>query len=220
MGQTGTEAELREQIADLQRRLSKMEAESAELERARRLLSEEASFRESVIERAAEGICVCHAISDHPYVEFTLWNPRMEEITGYSIEEINRLGWYQSMYPDPEMQEKARDRMTMMRVGDDLRYERWEVTRADGGKRTLGISTSVLVTHDEQIHVLALMHDVTEEADQRRRLEGHIQSLEGLLPICTSCKSIRDPQVSGSHSSPTSATTRMRSSRTATVPGA
>lgn len=194
MDQTSTEAGLRAEIAELRARLAKREAESADLERARQALSEEASFRSGVIECAAEGICVCHAISDHPYVTFTLWNPRMAEITGYTMEEINRRGWYQSMYPDPEMQEKARDRMTMMRVGDDLQYERWEVTRADGGKRTLGISTSVLVTHDEQIHVLALMHDVTEEANHRRRLEGHIASLEGLLPICTSCKNIRDPQ--------------------------
>lgn len=180
------------EIAALRRRLERLEAESAELRRARRLLEEEHSFRTEVIEKAAEGICVCHAVSDHPYVQFTLWNPRMVEITGYSMEEINRLGWYQSMYPDPEVREKARERMNTMREGDDLRYERWEVTRADGGKRTLGISTSVLVTHDDRIHVLALMHDVTEEANHRRLLESHVASLEGLLPICSSCKRIRD----------------------------
>lgn len=145
-----------------------------------------------MIERAAEGICVCHVIPEYPFVQFTVWNDRMKDITGYSIEEINRLGWYQSMYPDPEIQERARQRMTQMREGENLRYERWEITRADREKRTLGISTSILTTNDGLIHVLALMQDVTDEERYRRQLERRVVKIEGQLPICASCKKIRD----------------------------
>lgn len=186
------DSSLRVETVALQRRIEELEAELVELERMRQLLHEEHSFRKGVIERAAEGICVCHAITEYPFVKFTLWNPRMKEITGYSMEQINRLGWYQSMYPDPEIQEKARQRMSKMRDGEDLVYERWEITRADGEKRTLGISTSILITHDGQIHVLALMQDVTEEERYRRRIESRLSTLEGLLPICASCKKIRN----------------------------
>lgn len=185
---------LRAEMAALQRRVQLLEAEAAEHERTRLLLHEEHSFRQGVIERAAEGICVCHAIPEYPFVQFTVWNPRMKDITGYSIEEINRLGWYQSMYPDPDIQEKARQRMEKMRQGEDLRYERWEITRIDGEKRTVGISTSLLKTNDGLAHVLALMQDVTDEETYRRQLEIRVVKLEGLLPICASCKMIRDDQ--------------------------
>ncbi|MBF8278325.1 MAG: multi-sensor hybrid histidine kinase [Candidatus Brocadiaceae bacterium] len=190
--QQDRDSSLRAEIVALQRRVQVLEAEAVENERMRLLLREEHSFRKGVIERAAEGICVCHAIPEYPFIQFTVWNDRMKDITGYSIEEINRLGWYQSMYPDPEIQERARQRMKQMREGEDLRYERWEITRADREKRTLGISTSILTTNDGLIHVLALMQDVTDEERYRRQLERRVVKLEGLLPICASCKKIRD----------------------------
>ena len=53
---------------------------------------EDQSFRRSVIERAAEGVCVCHDIPDFPYVEFTVWNLKMIDITGYTMEQVNHNG--------------------------------------------------------------------------------------------------------------------------------
>ncbi len=176
----------------LRRRIKELEADLAEFRQFRQQFEEDYAFRKVVIERAAEGICVCHAIAEHPYVRFTLWNSQMEQITGYTMDQINHAGWYQTMYPDPELQEQARQRMMKMRDGDDLWYERWEITRADGQKRMLGISTSIISTHDDQVHVLALMQDVTDEERHRRQLETRVATLEGLLPICTSCKKIRD----------------------------
>ena len=85
-----SESSLKLEIAALRRQVQELEAEVGELERTRVLLREEHSFRRGVIERAAEGICVCHEIEEHPFVRFTVWNHRMEDLTGYSIEEINR----------------------------------------------------------------------------------------------------------------------------------
>lgn len=145
-------------------------------------LREEDSFRTAVIERAAEGLCVCHEIKEYPYVNFTVWNRRMTDITGYTMEKINRLGWYQTVYPDPETQGQARERMKRMRDGHDLHAEEWEITRADGQKRTLSISTSVLRMSDgSNIHVLALMHDVTEHKRTERELSRHRDHLECLV---------------------------------------
>jgi PAS domain S-box-containing protein len=86
----------------------------------------------------------------------------MSEITGYTVEEINRLGWHQTVYPDPELQAKAIEHMKRMRQGEDIRAEEWEITRADGGKRVLNIATSVVESNDGLVHVLALMQDITE----------------------------------------------------------
>jgi PAS domain S-box-containing protein len=124
-------------------------------------------------EHAADGICVCHAIDTHPFVRFVFWNRSMVAITGYAMETINREGWYQSVYPDPDIQAKAIARMTAMREGVNLEAETWEITRADGEKRNVRISTSVIDGGDGTPRVMAVMHDVTEleRADAALRKE-------------------------------------------------
>ena len=137
-----------------------------ELEALRKQADEfkkEHSFRSSVINNAAEGISVCHNIPEYPYVEFTVWNSQMTEITGYTMEEINKNGWYQTVYPDPETQARAEERMERMRQGDDLHAEPWEITRKDGEKRILSITTSIIESEDGSIHSLAIMDDITEQ---------------------------------------------------------
>jgi diguanylate cyclase (GGDEF)-like protein len=79
------------------------------------------------------------------------------------MDEINRLGWYQTVYPEPDVRQRAAERMERMRTGEDLRRERWEITRPDGDKRAVRISTSRLTSADGLEHVLALMDDFTEE---------------------------------------------------------
>ena len=184
----------KEEFEELQ---SKVLALTNELSRYKEIETEllrESSFRKAVIERAAEGVCVCHAIPNCPFVRFTVWNARMTEITGYTMEEINSKGWYQSMYPDHVLQQQAIARMERMRVGDDLHGERWEITRADGSKRIFSISTALLITDDGLSHVLGLMLDVTEEESYRRKLEKEIKDLKKIFPICSSCKNIRDDE--------------------------
>ena len=113
-------------------------------------------------EHAADGICVCQAIGEFPFVRFIFWNRSMVDLTGYSMEAINRKGWYQSVYPDPDIQAKAIARMAAMREGASLEAETWEITRADGNKRNICISTSVIDDGDGTPRVMAIMHDVTE----------------------------------------------------------
>lgn len=131
----------------------------------------ESKFNRLIIENAGVGICVCHEIQEFPYVRFTVWNERMKLITGYSIEEINQLGWYQSMYPDPQVQERAIRRMQSMRVGDDIQSEEWEITRIDKEKRQLIITTSLYQLSEDVIHVLGVMHDITERIQMEEKLK-------------------------------------------------
>ena len=129
-------------------------------------------------ENAADGMCICHAIDDFPFVRFTFWNQRMVDLSGYSREEINRKGWYQSVYPDPVVRARAVARMEQMRQGRNLQAETWEITRADGGKRTLRISTSLLDPHGIQPRVLAIMHDITDLRLTAERLQQRQRALE------------------------------------------
>ena len=129
---------------------------------AQEALQAESLFRNTIIANAAEGLCVCQEIPDHPFITFTIWNYRMTEITGYTMDEINRVGWYEAMYPDPQVRARAAERVARMQQGDDLVAEEWTITRRDGQKRTLLISTSILVSNSPQIHVLAVMQDITD----------------------------------------------------------
>lgn len=154
-----------------------------ERKRAEEAVQTEVAFRNRIVERAAEGMCVCHNTPDYPYVAFTVWNQRMTEITGYTMDQINRLGWYQTVYPDPEVREKAMRRMEAMRDGDDLIGEEWEITRADGEKRIVRISTSVVTAEGETAHVLAVMQDITDQkkaAQQLRQRDAEVAHMNRL----------------------------------------
>jgi diguanylate cyclase (GGDEF)-like protein/PAS domain S-box-containing protein len=158
-----------EELESNRRRIRLLESQLAEQQDIQRKLEEDHRFREAVIEHAAEGVCVCQDVPAEPFVRFTVWNRRMVEITGYQMTEINQLGWYQTLYPDPEVQRQARERMERMRQGDNLCFERWEITRANGAKRAIAISTSVLTAADGSVHVLGLMHDLSEEEELARQ---------------------------------------------------
>lgn len=149
--------------------------------RMERALRSENAFRAGIIECAAEGICVCHEIPEFPFVHFTVWNGRMREITGYTLSEINRKGWYQSLYPDPEVREAARARMARMREGENLRSERWEIATRSGERRPVTISTSVLAGEGETVHVLGLIQDVTGREKAERELRNREADLRTIL---------------------------------------
>ena len=158
-----------------------IDVDLSERKLAEEALQREHAFRAGLIERAAEGICVCHAIPDPPFVAFTVWNNRMQELTGYSMAEINEKGWYQTIYPDPEVQRQAIARMAAMRQGEDLQAEEWIITRADGEQRAVRISTSILPSPDNINHVLALMDDVTLRKQAEKQIIDSLAEKEVLL---------------------------------------
>ncbi len=81
------------------------------------------------------------------------------------------------MYPDPDMQRKAAERMSRMREGDDVRAEERIVTKKDGTKISLSISSSVLKEENGQTHVLALMQVIT----QRKQAEETLRKSQVML---------------------------------------
>jgi PAS domain S-box-containing protein len=146
---------------------------------AEQSLQAENAFRHLILENLAEGLCVCHAIPDYPFVRFTVWNPQMIAMTGYTQTEINQLGWYQTLYPDPEVRARAIARMEAMRQGDHIQSEEWTIRHRDGGDRRLAITTSLLQTAAGDRNVLAVMQDVTERRHTEQERQILLQELAG-----------------------------------------
>jgi len=159
---------------ELEKRIKLLEKTVAEKARLEEDFLDVTSMFRDIFEKAADGICVCHNIPDKPYVRFTYWNPRMTEITGYGMEEINKMGWYQTMYPDPEIQKCVIDRMVRMREDDEIQAEEWVITAKSGEKKLLSMSTSIVKKEDGKVHVLAIMQDIS----QRKKIETALKESE------------------------------------------
>ncbi|MCB2182477.1 MAG: PAS domain S-box protein [Desulfobulbaceae bacterium] len=126
------------------------------------------NFNEKILANAVDGIAVCSACDKFPFIRFELWNTAMQQLTGYSKDEINEHGWYQALYPDPEISQRAAERMQKMREGDHLRDEEWTITRQDGSLRNVSISTSDILLEGDAPGILAIMRDISLRKETER----------------------------------------------------
>ncbi len=127
------------------------------------------AFQEALIHTAGEGILVCFEVPEFPFLQFSIWNDQMVRLTGYTLSELNRLGWSQTVSPDPAIRDRVIARMARMREGDNLQSEEWEITRKDGARRVLTISTSIIDAGDTKA-VVAMMTDVTHRKESEQAL--------------------------------------------------
>ena len=167
------------QILGFANDITRQKAVEHEREETEQRFRREAALRAAIIDNAVEGICVCEDCATPPGILFTVWNRRMTEISGYTLDEINRVGWYQTVYTDPATQARAADRMARMRRGENLLAEEWVITRKDGTRRTLLISTNVMMDQGGTPKVLGVMHDVSD----RVRLERDLRDAQRMEAI-------------------------------------
>ncbi len=146
-----------------------------------RQLSNQLSFTQSIIDAEVNGIAVCHAIDEAPYLRFTVWNQSMDTLTGYSLEEINQLGWCQSVFIDPDVQNRAQQRMNGMRYSEREGDEEWTITRKNGEQRIVQIYTTSCAQDAEGLHILAVMNDITERKLAEIALKESNDELNSLL---------------------------------------
>lgn len=144
--------------------------------------SDSDSFLSLIVENISAGVCVCHKIDEFPYLRFTVWNQTMLDLTGYTIEEVNRSGWDQMIFSEPEKDGIVLNITKEMKLGHRLHDEEFEILRADGQTRWLSISTSMITDKNNETHIMASMKDVTERklaaADQEKLIKKLQTSLE------------------------------------------
>ena len=157
---------------------------------AQATIQQENTFRQQIVENMTEGLCVFYEVEEFPFLCFTVWNQQMQAITGYTLEDINRLGWYHSLYPNLEYREQGIADLKKMGRGNLIAVER-EIRRQDGQCRTISISTSILSMDDEHLYVLSLIQDITERQQTERengllkeRLEFLLASSPAMIYSC------------------------------------
>ncbi|MGD1951072.1 MAG: PAS domain S-box protein [Leptolyngbyaceae cyanobacterium] len=157
----------------------------AERQLAVAILKIENTFRQQILENMAEGLCVCHPIPEPPFIHHTVWNQRMQVITGYSLKEINCLGMIPGLATDA-----AESRSYITRYVEQLQTEgcfvdrEAEIQRKDGQQRTVEISTSVLSGSEGQLTILSLIQDITERKQRQesaRLLAAVVESTDNAI---------------------------------------
>jgi PAS domain S-box-containing protein len=133
---------------------------------------------------------------------FTFFNDSLCRILGYSRDET--MGMNNRQYMDKENTQKVYQAFNRVyATGEPYRSFDWEILRKDGTKRFVESSVSLLRDlKGERIGFRGIVRDITERKlaeEEREKLIHEIQDalaqikkLSGLLPICASCKKIRD----------------------------
>jgi len=137
-------------------------------EKAQQKCEQEVLDLNSVINKVADGI----TLSDKKGL-FELFNERMQEITGYTIEEANSQQDFTSLlYPDLKERQLALERLNELMAKKP--YEEIETTiqAKNGAKKTLLVSTS-LIEYKKRGMFLSIYHDITE----RKWFENELRQL-------------------------------------------
>jgi two-component system cell cycle sensor histidine kinase/response regulator CckA len=135
----------------------------------------------SAIEKAAEGICVARISASSAPAEFIVWNRRMVEITGYTREQINRLGWQVLSGGDPALEALNLDRVVAIRRGEELTDQSMTIIRADGQRRTLAVSTSQIWERGGERDVLGFVRDATERIRAEQALRASEENYRAIF---------------------------------------
>ena len=157
---------------ELQERVQQLEKEAAEWEQAQKALRESEEKYRMVVERASDGI----AIIQDGLLKYV--NPRMAEITGYTVEEGIDTPFINYVYPD-EVSEAEEDYKRRIAGGElPMRYERG-LMHKDQSRIDTEISGG-LITYQGKPADLVLVRNITERKQTERlilRSKAMLQSV-------------------------------------------
>jgi PAS domain S-box-containing protein len=111
-----------------------------------------------VVNSIQEGITFSNACGG-----FEVFNPRMTEITGYSVEEANRTGDFSRLiYPDPVDHQRALDGVKLLMEQQGPHVTETTITTKSGVKKVLRVSSQMLTQTGRKMF-LTTYADITEQ---------------------------------------------------------
>jgi len=124
---------------------------------------------QTVVNSIQEGITFSNAEG-----RFEIFNPRMKELTGYTMEEANRSGDFtRLLYPDPDDHQRALDGVRLAIARPGAHTSETTITTKSGAKRALRVSSQMLARFDPKMF-LTTYEDIT----QRKRSEAALREAE------------------------------------------
>ncbi len=139
-----------------------------ERKKAQREFEEEIFATHSIIDNISTGL----SLSD-TRGRFVIFNHRMQEITGYTIEEINTQDLGVLLYPDLGDRQKAISRLSEITAEKGTSNVETFVKAKNGSQRILSVSTS-LINYKGSEMFLSIWRDITES----KRLEDALKDSE------------------------------------------
>ena len=156
------------------------------------LARKQAAFLEALIRTAAEGVCV-FTIGPDNRLKFTVWNQHMVQISGYTMDEVNGLGWMNVAFPSDTPREAIAERIARLRRGEHLSAAERAITRKDGERRIVSVSTSQIEADDGESAMVAIIQDITERKraiDAIADSENRLRAIFDAEPECVKVVSI------------------------------
>lgn len=134
---------------------------------------------------------------------FTYLSVSVADLLGYAPEEFQRH--YTSALTDHPVNREAVRRTTLSIQGQQQPPYEVEIFHKDGSRRWLEVSEVPVKDGDGRVTAVeGIAHDITDrkriEAERERLIAdlqkalSEIKTLRGIIPICASCKKIRDDQ--------------------------
>jgi PAS domain S-box-containing protein len=129
---------------------------------------------ETVINSVQEGITFCNAGG-----RFEVFNQRMAEITGYTMEEANRSeDFFRLIYPDHDDRQKALDGAKVVMAQQGAHVSETTITAKSGVEKVLRVSFQILGQNGRKMF-LTTYDDITEKS----RLEQALRESEHKLRL-------------------------------------
>ena len=177
---------------ELQKHVLALEKAELDLQRMKELLNDEISRRRMLVEQSRDGIVV---LDQNGKVYEA--NKRYADMLGYSMEEV-----YQLYIWDWDFQFTKEQLIEMIRTVDDSgAHLETHMRRKDGTIIDVELSNNGAICRGQKL-IFCICRDITDrkraEQDRVKLIKelqealAEIKTLQGILPICSYCKKIRD----------------------------
>ena len=140
----------------------------------------------NLIENIPDGFCIYNAKPQH--IEFTIWNKYMIEITGYTMNEINKIGWNNILFNTHSISE-------FIGSIDIYQDKEYEIISKNGVRKIISMSTSIINTEDGEDNNWAIIKDITKNKQVEQNFKEIEEGYEKVLELSTDCILIHKDEI-------------------------